>query len=137
VTGTPTTRISRPFNPLFPKGTYFSEAGLIGPANFMDIHPSLDLRLTERVTLTTDWDFFWRQSVKDGIYGNAVNLVRSGQGSRERYIGSQPQAQVEWRANRHLTFTVIYAHFFAGPFLKETQPGKDVDYFTVWGTYRF
>ena len=125
------------FNALFPRGAYFSEASLIGPANFMDLHPSLDLHLTERVTLTTDWDFFWRQSVRDGIYGNAVNLVRSGQGSRARYIGSQPQAQAEWRANRHLTFTAVYAHFFAGPFLKETQPGKDVDYFTAWVTYKF
>jgi hypothetical protein len=125
------------FNALFPRGAYFSEASLIGPANFMDLHPSLDLHLTERVTLTTDWDFFWRQSVRDGIYGNAVNLVRSGQGSRARYIGSQPQTQVEWRANRHLTFTAVYAHFFAGPFLKETRPGKDVDYFTAWATYKF
>ncbi len=125
------------FNALFPRGAYFSEASLIGPANFMDLHPSLELRLTERVTLTTDWDFFWRQSLKDGIYGNAVNLVRSGQGSRARYIGSQPQTQVEWRANRHLTFTAVYAHFLAGPFLKETRPGKDVDYFTAWATYKF
>ena len=125
------------FNALFPRGAYFSEASLIGPANFMDLHPSLDLRLTERVKLTTDWDFFWRQSVRDGIYGNAVNLVRSGRGSRARYIGSQPQTQVEWRANRHLTVTAVYAHFFAGPFLKETRPGKDVDYFTAWVTYKF
>ena len=31
--------------------------------------------------------------------------------------------------DRHLTFTVDYAHFFGGEFLKQTTTGKDVDYF--------
>ncbi len=30
-----------------------------------------------------------------------------------------------------------YAHFFAGDFLKQSTPGKDVDYFSVWATFRF
>lgn len=34
------------FNPLFPKGAYFSEAGLIGPANLIDLNPCIDLHLT-------------------------------------------------------------------------------------------
>jgi hypothetical protein len=29
------------FNPLFPKGKYFGEAGLIGPVNLINLHPSL------------------------------------------------------------------------------------------------
>ena len=48
------------FNPLFPKGAYFSEAGLIGPANFIDVNPCLDLHLNDHATLIFDWDFFWR-----------------------------------------------------------------------------
>jgi hypothetical protein len=125
------------FNPLFPKGAYFSEAGLIGPANFIDLNPCLDLHLTDRLTLIFDWDFFWRESVKDGIYGNSVNLVRSGKTSRAHYIGSMPQAQLEWRFDRHITFVAIYAHFLAGPFLREIGPGEDVDYLTSLVTYRF
>jgi hypothetical protein len=30
-----------------------------------------------------------------------------------------------------------YAHFFAGPFIRETPPGKDIDYFTTCITYKF
>jgi len=41
------------------------------------------------------------------------------------------------RINRDFTFTAIYSHFFAGRFLKETPPGKDVDYTSTWLMFRF
>ena len=125
------------FNPLFPRGAYFGEPALIGPANHIDVHPQLDLALRRNVTLTLDWDCFWRENTHDGIYGPAVNLIQSGQTSNARDVGHQAEAMLEWRVDRHLTFTVDYAHFFAGDFLKQTTPGKDVDYFSVWTTYRF
>jgi len=125
------------FNPLFPKGAYFSEAGLIGPANFIDLDPSLNLQLTKRITFIVDWDFFWRESTRDGLYNNSVALVRSGNTSNARYIGSMPQVQLLWNVDRHLTFVAIYGHFFAGQFIKETGSGKDVDFVTSWLTYKF
>ena len=50
------------FNALFPKGAYFGEIALIGPANLIDVHPSIDLRLTRDLTLSGNWDIFWRES---------------------------------------------------------------------------
>ena len=32
-------------------------------------------------------------------------------------------------------FIVVF--FFAGDFLKETQPGKEVDYVSTWLTFKF
>ena len=125
------------FNPLFPKGAYFSEAGLIGPANFIDLNPCLDLHLTENLTLIFDWDYFWRESTHDGLYNNAVALVQSGKTSSASYIGNMPQAQLLWNVDRHLSFVAIYGHFFAEDFLKETGPGKDIDFVTSWLTYKF
>ncbi len=125
------------FNPLFPKGAYFSEDNLMGPANFIDVNPTLDLHFSDRLGLTLNWDFFWRESERDGIYNNAVVPVRSGINSNARYIGSQPQAQVKWEIDRHLTFFLFYAHFFAGPFIRESGPGRDVDYMTTWLAYKF
>ena len=125
------------FDPLFPKGAYFSEAGLIGPANFIDLNPCLDLHLTNRLTLVFDVDFFWRESTSDGLYNNAVALVRSGKTSEASYIGSMPQTQLFWDVDRHLSFVAIYGHFFAGRFLKDAVPGEDVDYVTTWLIYKF
>jgi hypothetical protein len=38
---------------------------------------------------------------------------------------------------RSCTDLASYVHSFAGPFLKETPPGKDIDYFTTWIDYKF
>ena len=133
----PADRDLQTFNPLFPKGAYFSEAGLIGPSNFFDLNPCLDLHLGNRLTLTLDWDFFWRESTGDGLYNNAEALVRSGRASDARYVGSMSQAQLFWDIDRHLSFVGIYGHFFAGPFLRQSGPGEDVDYFTSWLSYKF
>jgi Alginate export len=133
----PSGRSLQTFNALFPRGAYFGEIGLIGPANFIDIHPTAEVELSKAVSFSAGWVFFWRQSLRDGIYGNAVNLLRSGRTSRARYIGSQVSLQFEWRLDRHLTLTGVYGHFFAGPFLEQTRPGRDVDYCSTWITYKF
>ena len=125
------------FNALFPRGSYFSEAGLIGPANFFDLHPSVALALTAQTRLTVDWDFFWRQSRRDGIYGSAVNLVRSAAESRARTVGNQISVDLSWQVDRHFELHLSYGHFFAGRFLEETGSGRDVDYVSPWATYKF
>jgi len=71
------------------------------------------------------------------VYNNSVALVRPSRTNNAHYIGSMPQAQLFWDFDRHLSFVAIYGHFFAGNFLKETGPGKDVDYVTTWVTYKF
>ena len=35
------------FNPLFPSGVYFNLANPVGPSNIIDLHPTLDLTLTD------------------------------------------------------------------------------------------
>lgn len=48
-----------------------------------------------------------------------------------RYVGSAPAVTLTWTPTRHISVLASYAHFFAGPFIRETPPGKDVDYFTI------
>src|SRR5205823_5863899 len=78
------------FNPLFPSGAYFNLTGPFGPSNIIDLHPTLDLTLTDKLTFSADWNFFWRQSLEDGVYRLSGALLASGQTSRARYIGSSP-----------------------------------------------
>ena len=44
------------FNPLFPRGAYFGLAALIGPANLVDVHPSVSLNLSNKINLDIDYD---------------------------------------------------------------------------------
>ena len=125
------------FNPLFPRGSYFNESGLVGPVNFIDLHPGVEVKLTKELSLFADWDFFWRESVHDGIYGPPGNLVRSGRQSDARYVGHQPGISMQWHPDRHWLLAGAYAHFFAGDFLRATGPASDVDFATTSATYRF
>ena len=56
------------FNPLFPSGIYFSLLNPVGPLNLIDLHPTLDLYAGEKLSVSFDWDFFWRESLGDGVY---------------------------------------------------------------------
>ncbi|MBL8213819.1 MAG: alginate export family protein [Bryobacterales bacterium] len=125
------------FNALFPKGAYFSEADLLGPYNLMDLHPSVELRLTRTVKVTPDADFFWRQSTRDGIYSIPGGLLQSGRNARARYIGCHTSAQVEWQWNRRTSLTALYLHFFPGEFLRQAPPDRHVNFFALWISYKF
>ena len=133
----PNDRDLQTFNPLFPRGAYFGETGLIGPANHIDLHPSVELHPARSVTLTTDADFFWRESRRDGVYNSGLNVARSGVIGGSRYVGAQTAAQIEWRLQRHFTWTANYTHFFTDAFLKENPPARDVNYVSTWLTFRF
>ena len=125
------------FNPLFPRGAYFGENGLIGPENHIDVHPSIELHPARSITFTADAAFFWRESAHDAVYNSGLNVARSGVNGGSRYVGEQIAAQIEWRLQRHLTWSANYTHFFAGEFIHENPPGRDVDYFSTWITFRF
>lgn len=125
------------FNALFPAGNYFGEIGLLGQSNFMNLYPRVEFKLPRRISLTLDTMFYWRQSTRDGIYNPAGVLLRPGNLTTERYVGTQPAVVGSWAFDRHFTFFVSYSHFFSGRFLRETPPGKDIDYFTAMMTYRF
>ena len=125
------------FNPLFPRGAYFGEPALVGPANHIDIHPSVSLDFGAGFALDLGWDRFWRESAADGIYGPSVNVLRSGVASSARNVGDQIEAKLDWSINRNLGIGADYAHFFASRFLAQTGTGKDIDYMSVWATLRF
>jgi hypothetical protein len=102
-------------NPLFPTGYYFGQGGiaLLGPSNLMAIGPKIGLRFTKSLSVVADDNVFWRTSLQNGLYGPGVNLLVSGQGNSERYVGSQPstgkQAVTSLCQLRMLIFTLDHS----------------------------
>lgn len=123
------------FNPLFPRGGYFGAASLIGPQNHVDIHPSVDVFATSRLTVGADWDFFCRESLADGQYAISGALQVPANGDRSRRVGNQLSGTLTFRIDRRASVFANYGHFFAGPFLVQAQ-GRSVDYVTIWFDYR-
>jgi hypothetical protein len=94
-----------------------------GPINFIDVHPHVETAFPHDVTVSVDWIFQWRESLQDEVYAVPGFLIRAADGSRARFVGHRPGAEIRWQANRHLWFQADYGIFYAGRFLKETQPG--------------
>ena len=133
----PDDRDLQTFNSMFPKGAYFGQLSPVGLSNHRDLHPAVELSLPRNVNVMLDWIFYWRHSTRDGIYAISGNLVRTGQISRARYIGHQPEIEVRWQMDRHTEFALSYARFLTGRFLAETPPGRNTTYFALWMTYKF
>ena len=124
------------FNPLFPRGAYFSEAALVWPANLIDVDPSIEVQLSPTLRITADYDFFWRYSSDDALYTSGGSVARPPDGGA-RFIGHQPSVALAWQVERHTTLNLAYTHFFAGGFIRESGPDTDVDFAAVWLVYRF
>jgi hypothetical protein len=132
----PATANLQTFNPLFPSGIYFNLLNPVGPLNIIDLHPTIDLYAGKKLTMSFDWDFFWRESLGDGVYRISGTPLRTGVGGA-RYVGNCPAVTVVWNPTRHLSVLTSYIHFFPGPYFQANPPDKDTDYFTVWLDYKF
>lgn len=114
------------FNPLFPRGTYFGLAALIGPSNLIDIHPFLECQLTQKLNFYVDYDMFWRASENDAIYQPNGAVLFNSSNSTAKKIGNQLGASFEYTFNKYLSFTLEGTWFNSGPFIKDVSNGKDI-----------
>ena len=118
------------FNALLPKGNDFGVLATTGPGpiNFIDVHPKVEGAFPHNVTASFDWIVQWRKGLDDGVYAVPGFLIRPADGSRARFVGHRPGAEVRWQVNPHLYFQGDYGIFYAGRLLKETQPGRNLNY---------
>src|SRR2546423_4123840 len=117
------------FNPLFTKGKYCGELAPVGPANLIRVNPYAQLQLTDNLQLTGNLAFYWRESTHDGIYGlGNMQLLRAGEGSRSRYVGTQAELILEYQVNRNLSLQTSYSLFTAGSFIKDTGPHDPIHF---------
>ena len=125
------------FQPPFPRGSYFGQIAALGPGNTSGFRVlGRIVPLSKRITVSAGSYFFWRTSTQDGIFGVPGNPLRPDEGD-ERYIGSQPEVQVVWRPDFHITVIAQYARFFAGPVLRASAPSDDIDFFMFRTMYAF
>jgi Alginate export len=127
------------FNPLFPKWNYFGVLATTGPGpiNFIDVHPHVETTFPHNVTASVDWIFQWRENVLDGVYSVPGSLIRPAGNGQARFVGHRPGAELRWQVDRHLWLQADYGIFYAGRFLKETQPGRNLNYWALWAGYKF
>ena len=135
----PRTNTLGTFNPLFPKGNYFGVIATTGPGpiNFIDLHPHFDTALPHGVTASFDWIIQWRESLHDGVYAVPGFLIIPAGKSNARFVGHRPGTEWRWQVNRHMWFQADYGIFYAGKFVKESQPARNLNYWALWAGYKF
>jgi hypothetical protein len=127
------------FNPIFPIGNYFgvlADTGP-GPVNFIDLHPRLQTEFPHGVSVSVDFIAQWRQNLHDGVYAVPGFLLVAAGDSRARFVGYRPGAEVRWQIDRHAYLQADYGVFYAGEFLKQASPGRNINYLALWAGYKF
>src|SRR5262249_43904990 len=100
------------------------------------LFPSLRVEPLPGVSLSVGWDFLWRASRQDAVYGSPFTAYPRTAQSSGRQIGHQIVVEAQWRVDTHLTLSGSYVPFTAGDALKEAG-GRDVDFFMAALTARF
>ena len=116
------------FHPLYPRGNYFGQLSPVGPTNFVDLHPRLELSLGRDTRATLEWLLFWRQSVRDGVYNPVGELLLPAGAGGGRFVGHQPSATLKWDPSRHTSIELIAGAFVPGRHVRETSPGRRTGY---------
>ncbi|WP_202913103.1 alginate export family protein [Acuticoccus sediminis] len=125
------------FNALFPKGKYFGELSPIGPYNIINVNPRVDLDLGHGWAAGLSGGLYWRASTGDGIYDIPGHLIRSGEGTDARFIGTQAEVTVEWQASRALGFSASASLFTAGEYIRQSGPSATIGMLGFEAGYRF
>ena len=135
----PRTHTLGTFNPLFPIGNYFGVIATTGPGpiNFIDVHPRVQTQFPHGVSVSTDWVVQWRENLLDGVYNVPGFLIRAADGSKARFVGHRPGIEARWQATRHMWYQADYGIFYTGAFLKQTMPGRNLNYWALWAGYEF
>lgn len=124
------------FNPLFPRGNYFSEAAVLGPRNFYNLHGFLTVSPAERLSLQADMNFFWRLEREDAVFSPSGQIIRPG-GGPERFVGSALSLSAEYEVTHRLALTAIYTRFFAGDVIDASGSSEDIDFIELTAQFKF
>lgn len=128
------------YNPYFPRGAYFTPKAVpfVGNQNLMDFHPQLQFLARQNVTGEFGWNWYWRESSRDGVYtfGSGI-LMDPSNSSRAHFLGQQGDMEIRWSPAGHLVTALNLAGFQPRGFLTQVPDHRPPIFANVGITYRF
>ena len=98
-------------NPIFVRGNYFSEAGLLVLQNLMGFGPSIRIKPHPALSAELGSVTLWRESLGDGIYRPPGLPIFAGNKDFGRYVGTKLILGTAWRVKRHIGVTAAILIF--------------------------
>ena len=124
------------FNPLFPKGAYFDESGVMSWANARVLRANVGLQPTATLSIKASLIGRWRQNTADAVYVQPYLALPQTLGNRERRVGAAYVVDAAWRVDRSFSLALQLSHHQAGPAIRRAG-GSDVDFAMLLTQYRF
>lgn len=124
------------FNPLFPNLTYFEEAAVLSPQNFFNIEPEITVHPNEKLSISIDWNFFWRLKKNDAVYVRGLNPLPGTVATKGHFVTNIPSISIDCQLADHIKFDLSYSHYFTGKVIKDAG-GHDINYIKLQATFTF
>jgi len=126
------------FNQLFPLGhASFGYVDMIGRQNIIDLRQGISFKPTPKLSIQIEGHCFWRENTNDAMYNPGSKVVRSGELSSSRNIGSEIDISTKYRYNRHIGMLTGYSKFFAGDFIKQSGSASSINFAYLMLEYTF
>lgn len=132
----PTDQRLETFNPMFPKGAYFNEAGLTSWGNLTALRASLGVTPARAVGLETSYTSYRCRTRADAIYLQPLTPLVTRCDGPSKNLGGAAQLDGTWQVNRNLKLQGQLVRQTAGQAL-EIQGGKAVTFATLVAQLRF
>lgn len=135
-------RVHGTFNQIFPWAHhYLGWMDLVGRENIRDLNLHFILSPSEKTSLTLWYHIFHLAQARDALYNSLGTPIRvSPTGAAGTYVGQELDLLFQITVNPRADVLFGYSHFFAGSFVKATNPpgvsGNADFYYSQW-SWRF
>ncbi|MDP1028481.1 alginate export family protein [Sphingomonas sp. KR1UV-12] len=120
----------------FGNNIYYSYQLFLTPSNLITAAPNLTFSPVRNLRLTAEYQFAWRDDVRDAVYRANGQPFAGTQNFRSHKIAEVARLQAVWSITPRLSVTGRYEHLAAGPAL--TDAGyKSSDFLAGWISFRF
>jgi hypothetical protein len=125
----------RTFSAPYPAASVISEMSLLSVSNAFNLQPYVQLTLPYNLVLGANWNWIWKATAADSVYGPIGTLITAPH-STASTVAQIGQVDMTWDVTRFLQVHALYAHIFAGDYIKAAK-GVDFDYYRLQIMTRF
>lgn len=106
------------FHPLIGPSPLLTDANLNTASNLITADSSLDIHLTDALTLGMHYVELWRASREDAFYGRGQIPIIAGNASNAQHIGSFHRLTTDYEVNEYVNVDLDLTHFEQGAFAR-------------------
>lgn len=117
------------FTGAYPAASVVAEMSLFSVSNVENLQPYAQLFIAPGLVLDANWNFVRKVTTADAVYGPIGTLI-TATASTSLDVAQIGQLDFTWDINRFLQLHALYAHIYAGQFIRDAG-GRDFDYYRL------